>query len=37
MRDRSINPTTILRFRRDLEGRLRDRIREAIETTLEES
>jgi transposase-like protein len=36
MQDSSIDVTTILRFRQDLQGRLRDRIREAIETTLEE-
>lgn len=36
MQDSSTDPTTILRFRQDLQGRLRDRIREAIETTLEE-
>jgi transposase-like protein len=36
MQDSSIDPTTILRFRQDLQGRLRDRIRAAIETTLEE-
>ena len=34
MQDSSTDATTILRFRQDLQRRLRDRIREAIETTL---
>lgn len=36
MQDSSTDPTAVLRFRHDLQARLRDRIREAIETTLDE-
>ena len=36
MQDSSTDLTTVLQFRQDLHGRLRDHIREAIETTIDE-
>ncbi len=36
MQDSSTAPTTILQFRQDIQARLRDRVREAIEATLDE-
>jgi transposase-like protein len=36
MQDSSTDPTTVLRFRQDIQHRLRDRVRQAIEETLEE-
>jgi hypothetical protein len=36
MHDSSTAPTTILQFRQDIQARLRDRVREAIEATLDE-
>jgi transposase-like protein len=36
MQDSSPAPTTILQFRQDIQARLRERVREAIEATLDE-
>ncbi len=36
MQDSSTGPTTILQFRQDIQARLRERVCEAIEATLDE-